>query len=577
MPTISDNLVPCINPGSLFNSLTTDDSINVRWLVATDPLYFEVLNRPIADLALRQLILAKTLDTLNLRLGHQALFPFLNQPQVNSGTQNVDVPLNWIWDMQLSLPRKWESVKLARVKRLSGSNPTDSTSGDYTGLLRLVFVAQTEGTTTEVAVAQADYTINSDLTYQNVRVTIPTTADESNPVPSGETETIDGFITFRTMDTLDAGVQTFLAVVAPPTDMTTDSGGLFASPRVVEINDSLPGGSGVTGDFSLLAVSHGTGLLTLSAYNPIPPINSDVTTWINTFNYPFTPSASLQSANVTSVTIPTGLFKEFEITAPSGDEPTGDVSGTFYPVYISRIERLDAGADNLRFFFSTYNIETASIVPVEFASLDLARDGAADTVVSIVENTDLWVNQTGTDWFQGFGKGHVVLSDLWGSTGETITNFFDSFIPIIDSPAEAVFAKEATRISSYGISRVPEYAPTAGQAAAARGSRAGVSDPNSTNRFVVEADQGLGDQVDFGTSTELDADQREHADIERFGRTGALTHRVVYLVVNASGTIDYDNDLLPRLRILFGRDPAFGDFWWDGTRLKFYNGDTWVG
>ncbi|GAG34935.1 unnamed protein product, partial [marine sediment metagenome] len=60
--------------------------------------------------------------------------------------------------------------------------------------------------------------------------------------------------------------------------------------------------------------------------------------------------------------------------------------------------------------------------------------------------------------------------------------------------------------------------------------------------------------------------------------TGGLAHRTVRLVVNGNGTSHtYDTDILPRLRALLGRDPEFGDFWYDGTRLKFFNGDTWQG
>jgi len=53
---------------------------------------------------------------------------------------------------------------------------------------------------------------------------------------------------------------------------------------------------------------------------------------------------------------------------------------------------------------------------------------------------------------------------------------------------------------------------------------------------------------------------------------------MVRLIVNASGTDhDYDTDVLPRLRILLGRNPIFGDIWYDGTRFKTYNGDSWIG
>jgi hypothetical protein len=572
MPTIDPNLVPTVTPGNLFDRFTNSTSLNIRWFVAQDPVYFEVLNRPIADLAVRQLILAKTVDALNLRLGHQALFPFLVQPRMDGGSGDVDIPSGWIWDMQVSLPRKWENVRLAKVKRMSGTNTTS-----YTGVLRLVFTATAEGSSTEVALFQADYTIDSTLAYQIVRVSIPTSADESVVVPQGESETIDGFITFRTLDLTDSTVTSFLDVVEPPTDTTTGPGGLFITPNVIQVLDSVAGGSGVTDDFNLVSVSHGTGLLTLSATNPIPPIDATVESWLNTFNYPFDVNATLQSSTVTSVTIPTGLFREFNMVVPASDVPTGDSSGNYFPVYLSRIERSDTTSDTLVFYFATYNVETPSIVPIEFATLTLERTFTAGQVVSIVPSDDLWVNEDGDEWLQGFGEGHVVLSDLWGSTSSTVSDFFDAFVPLIGSPAEAVFTQETTRVSSFGLTRLPKYTPTAGQAAALRGTRAGTSDPSATNRYVVEGDQGTGDQVDFATHASLAADKREHPDIERFGYTGSLAHRIVRLSVNAGGNLVYTTDILPRLRILLGRDPQFGDFWYDGTRLKFFNGSTWQG
>jgi hypothetical protein len=576
MPTIDPSLVPCVAPGSLFSRFTVDPTINIRWFVPVDPVTNTVLNRPIADVALRQLILAKTVDALNLRLGHQALFPFLTQAQVSNGTQDIDVPPSWMWDMQVSLPQRWERLRLAKLKRLSGTN-----SSEYTGYIRLIFTAQEQGSTQEVAVLQADYLINSDLTYQIVRVSVPSSSEEPVVLPDAESETVGGFITFRTLDMTDAGVQAFYEVVSPPDDTSAvDSQGFYTSPRVININDSVPGGSGVTGDYDFVAVSHGTGLLTLSAWNPIPSVDSTVSTWLATFNYPYESTATLQASNATNVTIPAGLFKEFNLTAPAGDEPTSDVSGNFHPVYVNRITREDVTADTLKFWFATFNVESPSLVPIEFASLTLQRSMTRDQRVAIVPEENLFPTKAGdSSWQQGFGEGHVALSDVWGTTtvSDTINSFFDNFLAIIDDPPQAIFTKEATLLSSYGLSRVPQHIPTTGQSEALKGSRDGVSDPKATNRYVVELDQGLGDQVDFATSTQLPEERRENPDIERYGFTGALAHRCVKMVLNTSGeNHDYNNDVLPRLTILLGRAPEFGDFWWDGTTLKFFNGDTWV-
>lgn len=580
MPTINPALVPTVTPGSLFTQLTENQSINIRWFVAQDPVYFETLNRPIADVALRQLIIAKTLDQLNLRLGHQALFPYMVQPKVVSGTSLIDVPLSMIWDMHVSLPAKWEKLRLARVKRISGTSV--GTDPEHTGALRLVFTAQQENSVTEVAVFQADMTIDSTLLYQVVRIEVPTTADEVTPLDSGETDTVDGFITFRTLDQDDSINDAFLTAVAPPIGGTLDSNNEYTSPASYEIADSAAGGTAESEDFDLDAIAHGTGSLTLSAWNPMPNLNSDIQTILNALDFPFGLGVTRASSSPAGITIPEGLFREFNMAVPAGDEPTSDVSGTFFPIWINRIVREDASADTLTVYFSTYNVgDVPSTVPIEFAKMVLLRSYTAGHILHIEPTTNLFgeTDTDASDWNQGFGRGHVVLSSLWGGTSSEVDTWFDSFIPVIDDPAEVVFSKSATRLSSFALSRVPKNAPTDGQAQALRGSRAGVTEPSDENRYVVEGDQGLGDQVDFATHTGLPADIRENEDIERYAYTGSLAHRLVYLCVNASGTShDYNTDILPRLRILLGRDPQFGDMWYDGTRFKTCNPDgVWVG
>lgn len=580
--TISPSLVPTVPPGSLFSRFTSDTSIGIRFFEAADPVYFDTLNRPVADLSLRQLILAKTLDAINLRLSHQSLFPWLIQPTITSGTASVNLPLSWIWDMHVSLPKKWEKIRLAKIKRVSGENGT--TGEDFTGKLRLVFTGQEIGSVTEVALFQADFIIDSVLDFQIVEIDIPATGEEPIVVSSGERETIAGFLIFRTLDATDEDVQSFYDFVAPPITTTdADSDGEFDTPAIYEIDDSEPGGESVSGDFSTVALSHGTGLLVLSATNSIPALDSDPDTWLSAFNYPFGEAATLTSASPSGITIPTGLFKEFMIIAPSNDQPTDDISGDFNPVWINRISREDASSDTLKFFFATFNVtsDQASTVPIEFASLTLERGFTEDQIVAIESIDDLLLASGETaseEQNQGFGRGHVVLSSLWGGTTTTIDEFFDEFATILDEPPDAVFVKESTRLSAFAISRVPRFTPTSGQAEALKGSRADTDRPNVTNRYVVEADQGLGDKIDFGTSLLLDEDKRENPDIDRFGWTGSLAHRIVHLVVDTSGDEHtYEEDILPRLRILLGRDVIFGDFWWDGSRLKFFNGDSWIG
>lgn len=586
MPAISASLIPTVAPGNLFTRFTGESTLNIRWLAATDPAHYSILNRPIVDVTVRQLILAKAVDALELSAGHQVLFPFLIQPIVASGTTQADVPLQWIWDLHASLPKKWENLRLAKIKRISGTNPDVGTEdAEYTGWVRLIFTANQENSTTEVAVFYADYQINSQLTYQLQRLSIATTDEETVAIDSTEVETVAGFITFRTLDTSETLVAAFLDLVAPPTDTTdSDGDGEFDSPAVYELVDSVAGGINVTEDFASLSLSHGTGLLTDSAMNAIPELDSDIQTWLTSFNYPFQASASRTS--VDSITIPNGLFREFDITAPAGDEPTGDVSGTYFPVWISRIERIGTGTNTLRFYFATYNVTDEAVggapstEAIEFATMDLPRSGSDGDVVEITPLDDLRLDSSSDSTLseQHFGRGHVTLSSLWNGTTSVVEDFFTAFELIASDPADTDFSKSSTRLSSYGISRVPKYVPSIGESRALAGSTARRTtpvEPSDSNRYVTELDQGLGNRIDLEAQSGITT----NSAIEQYGYAGSLCHKVVRMVVDntkaGSESTFYDDEVLPRLRILLGRDPAFGDFWYNGTRLLFFNGDSW--
>lgn len=531
-------------------------------------------------MAVRQLVLAKAVDTLQLSIGKENLYPFLVQPTVASGSSEEEVPVRWIWDMQASLPKKWENLRLAKIKRIAGEN--SSTNG-YDGTLRLIFTANVQGSSTEVAIFYVDYEIDSALTYQLIRLGVVDTTEESIVIDSGETETVAGFLIFRTLDTTDNAVQDFLNLLAPPTNTTdSDSDGYYDNPAIYELTDTIAGGTAVTDDFATVGLSHGSGLLTDSAWNSIPELDSDIQSWILSFNYPFDATANRTSTD--NIEIPAGLFREFDITAPAGDNPTGDTTGTFYPVWISRIERTGTSSDQLRFYFATYNVtdSSPSTTFVEFANLDLKSSYTSGEIVEItpIDNLLLQTGSDADDFEQHFGRGHVVLSSLWDGTTSEVADFFDDFDLIADSPADTDFSQSSTRISSFGISRVPKYVPTIGQSQALVGSTARLTTalpPNDDNRYVTELDQGVGNQVDLEAQSGI----TPNTAIDQYGYTGALTHRVVKLVVAADQLGDdastYDNEILPRLKVLLGRSPKFGDFWYNGTRLMFYNGDSWQG
>lgn len=581
MPTISPNLIPVVSPGSLFNVLTTDTSINIRWLTPNDPVLFEALNRPSADIAVRQLIIAKALDQLNLRLSHQANFPFLIPAKVDVGTSELFLPTSWIWDLHASLPKKWEQLRLTKIKRRSGSN---STTDGFTGQVRLIFSGREQNSSADTSLFYADYTIESNLSFQIARVNPVTTSEEADAVGSGEVSTIGGFIIFRTLDTSDSDVQAFFEGIAPPTGGTdADSDGIFDAPAEYDIVDTPPGGETQEDDFSMLPMDHGTGTLVSSAWNAIPSLDSDANTWLTTFNYPFRIEADRESSSPIVVTIPLPLFTEFNLCVPCGDEPTGDISGEFSPVWVSKIRRCDDTSDKIEFFFATYNVKSGSesTTPIEFATLTLQRDFDAGRIVAIEPINDLLLADEADEenFLQGFGRGHVKLSTLWGGTSDDIDDFFDAFSTIVDDPADVIFTKDSTIIGAPGtLSRYSRTTPTVGQSAALAGttSRRDIPvNPSDSNRYVTEQDQGLGDTIDFRDVSGFTS----NPDIDEIAYAGSLTHKNFVLIVDSNGdNHNYNDDILPRIRHILGRDPVFGDVWFDGTRFKtFAPNGTWLG
>lgn len=582
MPEIDPTLIPTITPGNIFERLTTDRSLNIRWLVATDPVLFEALNRPMADITVRQLIIAKALDDINLRLSHQALFPFLITAKVEAGSSGeLELPGSWIWDMHTSVPAKWELLRLAKIKRISGTNTGGSGGDEVTGRLRFVFSAQQKGSSTEVYLFYVDYRIDSYFTYQICDITAVTSSEEDNPIDPGEAETIAGFIIFRTLFLENEDYVSFLKALAPPSDTTdSNSDGIFDDPAVYEILATPPGGIFQPDDFLESALSHGTGTVVASAFNSIPSTDSDFQAWLSSSNYPFRIGATRTSME--GVTVPSAFFREFSVTTPAPDQETADVSLQNHPVWLSSIERLDDLSTLLKFKFSTHSINpTGTPQVVEFASLTLEKSMTPGTVVNIVAEDDLLENETTEqeNFRQGFGLGHVVLSSLWGSTTDEVKDFFEGFGAILDTPPETTFTKDSGILSSFALARNSRYTPTKGQWEALAGTTARLTtpkNPGDSNRFVTEQDRGLGEEVDFRTLDGFPEDLRENPDIEPIAYASTNIRPLVKLIVDASkDDHDYDTDVLPRLRCLFGRDPEFGDMWFDGTLFKMFNGQQW--
>ncbi len=289
--------------------------------------------------------------------------------------------------------------------------------------------------------------------------------------------------------------------------------------------------------------------------------------------------------SVDSIILPLGMFREFQITAPAGQDPTGSNDPTYYPVWITRAELI--ASDQLRLFFATHAttdalVEAApSLAAIEFATLDLFKSGVPGDRLAITpfHNLKVQVGANSGEFMQHFGRGHVVLSGLWDMTNnQPILDLYTAMGQILASPQDTIFSATSTRIGSFGISSVPQYSPTVGQARALTGSTGRLSvpiPPDESNRFVTELDQGLGDTIDLESITGINP----HPAIERYGFNGGVCHKTIKMVIDATQLPTdpnfYDNVVLPRLRVLFGRDPQFGDQWFDGTRFRIHTGDAW--
>jgi hypothetical protein len=230
-----------VSAGNTYSVLTNNNTISVRWLNENDPHYFDVYNRPIADLTYRQLILSKSIDDLGVQTGVRNTYPFLNQPILDSGT-GINLPTSWIWDMRVTISDTYQNLRLAILQRYPTSN----------NIIRLVFTGDTESSTTEVGLFYVDYEIDSILSYQIRRASRVTSDEHPNPVIPN---TLEGYVTLRTVDQ-DEYSEFFNALIPPVTSTPID----------YEVQDSPPGGLSVDGDFSNSALVHGTGLLSVSSY-----------------------------------------------------------------------------------------------------------------------------------------------------------------------------------------------------------------------------------------------------------------------------------------------------------------------
>jgi len=541
MPSIDPDLVPSVSISDIFDELVTNNDYSVRWLTGIDPLYFDVYNRPISDMAMRQLIMAKALTNLSYRLNHQSNFPFVETPVVINGSETVNLP-SLMWDMHVTLLGSWTNLRLAKVARMSGVNGSSPT-----GRIRFIFTA--DRNSVETHLFYVDYTINTTMTYQLDRINAVDMSWTTPNIPSNEEATINGYVIFKTLDVDDSVMAGFVSLVAPPESASAGDYGSdsdYDDPAVYAVADNT------IGTIFGATINHGSGIVTSSAFNISVPTDTTIEPWLEAFNFPFNVSATRRSITPIVTTIPSLLFAELNINAPDDQK-----------AWISRIVRNDT-PQSATFYLSTTGYDSTV---VEFAYFTITPTDDYKDEITVYPYETLY-DTTTSGQMQGFGNGRGILGPAFGTS--EITDFFTALDTISDSPAILYFSQDATLLSMLALSLSSTTVPTSDMFDASSGTS---GTPSSTNKYVTEADSGRGDTVSL-------ADEFGHVSgISNTGYMQTRIQRLVDLSIDHTGTFTQDQ-LTERLKYLFGlessEDFEFGMMWFNGTSLNFFTGSEWI-
>ena len=237
MPIIDPSLVPDIPTSDLFSRLL-DEDLSIRWLTINDPNFYQALNRPISDVELRQLIIAKALGQALSDTAARQQYPFLIQPEVDGNTEQVNVPPQIITDLLVSIPSDHRDFRLVRIDRISGDG-TD-------GVIRFIFGA-TDGDNNDVAIAFADYDIDNNKDIQIKNLQAANAVDVPSFTIASNLDQFFGRIIFSTRET-DA-ISSFLVQIA------NSGSGQY---NIIDTDAA---------DDRVKAISFGTGLLTSTVWN----------------------------------------------------------------------------------------------------------------------------------------------------------------------------------------------------------------------------------------------------------------------------------------------------------------------
>lgn len=215
---INPNLVPLVAASDLFNDFVNGSSIKIRSLTPADPIYYQTLNRPLNDLSVRQLIMAKTISNSDQVLNYRLRYPYLVQPKITGS----NIPLGLIWDMKARIPSDYYNLRVAYVVRIDGTNPATwlGASTPYTGTLRFVFAANRDGDPADYQMFHADYNINNTAELQRSRfspiyTSLYGTLVNPTTVDATIADNIAGQVTFSTLDQDDVVVRSFYDAVPP--------------------------------------------------------------------------------------------------------------------------------------------------------------------------------------------------------------------------------------------------------------------------------------------------------------------------------------------------------------------------
>lgn len=259
MPSINPALIPSITGKNLFQALTEQEQINIRWMTNEDKVYFNHINRPMADLAVRQLIIAKSIVEFSLDVAAAGRFPFLLNPVIVDGASEVDVPDGLVNDFNIIHSLDASNMRLGRIDLLS----SDMDGDDFAGKLRLIFVVTQDDE--DKGLGYVEYDAASTLSFQRATFNVITDGSLGFEPLGINPSSVTARVVLKTLDASDINIEEFY-------DFILDGSGQYL------LKDSTP-----TDELSTFSetVSMGTGLLRETVIHRLPGVEFNISTDID--------------------------------------------------------------------------------------------------------------------------------------------------------------------------------------------------------------------------------------------------------------------------------------------------------